>query len=197
MFLRIVFFFQYQSFQPHGNFPLSLQHGCFVQFCKSCLFSFGKVNLKLIKKPFSIDLTKKKREQSLGLFFAGGAFSSLTSHLFKLAIRDYRPSLGASGGVFAFVACSTMLDPHAKVSFIFLPWVPFEAQTLIPFVALFDVIGLIGVLTKRWTFGFDHAAHLGGLIFGILYTQYILKGKKRRSTPKQNFFYNDAKKKLQ
>lgn len=111
---------------------------------------------------------------------AGGTFASLTSHLFKLAVRDRRPSLGASGAVFALIGASTYLHPHAEVRFIFFPFIPFESQSLLPLVVLFDLAGVYGVISRRWNWGFDHAAHLGGLLFGLLYTHLLVEYEKRR-----------------
>jgi len=120
------------------------------------------------------------RNQLISLFMAGGTFASLTSHLFKLAVRDRRPSLGASGAVFALIGASTYLHPHAEVRFIFFPFIPFESQSLLPLVVLFDLAGVYGVISRRWNWGFDHAAHLGGLLFGLLYTHLLVEYEKRR-----------------
>jgi len=118
-------------------------------------------------------------EQMIAIYIAGGVFSSWVSHMFKLAVRDYHPSLGASGSVFAFVALTTYVHPNAELSIIFLPFFSFYAKTLFPVLVGFDAIGCVGRATRLFSLGLDHAAHLGGAAFGWYYTKY-LKDKRDR-----------------
>lgn len=55
---------------------------------------------------------------------------------------------------------------------------PFEARVIVPVLAAFDGFGLYGTLTHSWETGMDHAGHLGGLVFGILYAYYLKNSKK-------------------
>lgn len=55
----------------------------------------------------------------------------------------------------------------AQGAFIFLPGVPVRLGDLLPMLISVDVLG--ASLNWRWL---DHWGHLGGALFGILYTQY-------------------------
>lgn len=57
--------------------------------------------------------------------------------------------------------------PKSEVGIIFIPGVRFTMDELIPFLILFDVAGLM----LKWG-SLDHAAHLGGALFGYIYSKY-------------------------
>ncbi len=59
------------------------------------------------------------------------------------------------------------LCAEAQGAFIFLPGVPIPLDTLLPMLISVDVLG--ASLNWRWL---DHWGHLGGALFGIVYTQY-------------------------
>ena len=54
------------------------------------------------------------------------------------------------------------LFPDSKMQIIFLPMLSFTAASAIKGVLLLDTVGLVA----GWQM-FDHAAHLGGLLFGL------------------------------
>jgi rhomboid-like protein len=110
----------------------------------------------------------------LTIFLGGAVFSSLVSHLFKLALLDISPSLGASGGVFALVAATTYLNPNSRLAIIFFPFIDFSAGTLLPVLVTFDVVGCLALAARRRLFGLDHAAHLGGVAFGTIFLLILL-----------------------
>jgi rhomboid-like protein len=60
-----------------------------------------------------------------------------------------------------------MKMPDARLGIVFLPMFTFSAQSAVVGIVLFDLAGLI----FRFRL-FDHAAHLGGAICGILYAKY-------------------------
>ncbi len=70
-------------------------------------------------------------------------------------------SLGASGAICTMIGCYGTLVPEAKLQIVFLPIV-FTAATAIKGLMAIDTIGILA----RWHF-FDHAAHLGGMLYGI------------------------------
>ena len=94
-----------------------------------------------------------------------GVASSWLSSAVGLRLRGIpKPSLGASGavlGLVSFVACHY---PQAQVSVIFLPMVSVSAAQAILGLAAIDTAGLI----FGWRY-LDHAAHLGGVVFGACF----------------------------
>lgn len=57
--------------------------------------------------------------------------------------------------------------PETKLSIMFIPQLQFSAAAAIQAIMLFDFVGLV----FRWKM-FDHAAHLGGAIVGLLWSLY-------------------------
>uniref|UniRef100_A0A1I7Y7E7 rhomboid protease n=1 Tax=Steinernema glaseri TaxID=37863 RepID=A0A1I7Y7E7_9BILA len=122
-----------------------------------CLFSFTHIT---IDKFLGVD-------QFLAFFLTAGAVSSLTSLVQKLATRSTIRSLGASGAILAVLTYTCMMIPEARLSVVFLPQFDFSAQNAVYGLLAFDLLGLL----FRFKL-FDHAAHLGGSLFGILYALY-------------------------
>ena len=100
------------------------------------------------------------REQFLAFYLSAGSASSLASHLYKSLRLNFTPSLGASGAIFGVVgACAHY--PQLNVSLIFLPIHSVPISQALPVMMGIDLVGLI----RNWSM-FDHAAHLGGSLFG-------------------------------
>lgn len=110
------------------------------------------------------------REQFLAFFVSGGLVSAYFSHISKLITRSYVPSLGASGCILAVLGAVCVTNPDARLSILFLPFFSFSASKAFMGLVAFDLAGLL----LRWKL-FDHAAHLGGIIFG---SWYVLSGHK-------------------
>ncbi|KAI4873847.1 hypothetical protein NFI96_031927, partial [Prochilodus magdalenae] len=114
------------------------------------------------------------REQFLAMYLSAGVVSTFVSYVAKTATGRLGPSLGASGAIMTVLAAVCTKMPEAKLAIIFLPMYTFTAgnltttvsQALKAIVAL-DTAGLV----MGWRF-FDHAAHLGGALFGIWYILY-------------------------
>lgn len=104
------------------------------------------------------------REHFLAFYLSAGSASSLASHLYKCLRLNYTPSLGASGAIFGVVGAAAHY-PHLQVSFIFLPIHSVPISQALPVLMGIDAVGLL----RNWSM-FDHAAHLGGSLFG--YTFY-------------------------
>ncbi|KAK0404431.1 hypothetical protein QR680_017451 [Steinernema hermaphroditum] len=122
-----------------------------------CLFSFTHIT---IDKFLGID-------QFIAFFLTAGAVSSLTSLAQKLVTRSTIRSLGASGAILAVLTYTCMMIPEARLSIVFLPQFDFSAQNAVYGLLAFDLLGLV----FRFKL-FDHAAHLGGSLFGIFYALY-------------------------
>ncbi|KAM4026600.1 presenilin-associated rhomboid-like protein, mitochondrial [Anomaloglossus baeobatrachus] len=106
-------------------------------------------------------------EQFLALYMSAGVVSSLSSYVCKAATGRFGPSLGASGAIMTILALVCTKMPEAKLAIIFLPMFTFTAGNALKFILALDSTGLI----LGWKF-FDHAAHLGGALFGIWYASY-------------------------
>lgn len=103
-------------------------------------------------------------EQLVGLFIGAGAVSSLASLVCRLSTKSINPSLGASGAILGILGYICTVSPDTKLLLFF---VPVDAGYAIKLMLLFDFVGLVA----RWRF-IDHAAHLGGALFGIWYATY-------------------------
>jgi len=78
-----------------------------------------------------------------------------------------RPSLGASGAIYATFALTAMAYPDAQVSLIFPPTPPIAIQHGFFGLMAVDVLGIL----RGWRV-LDHHAHLGGALFGLWYYAY-------------------------
>lgn len=102
------------------------------------------------------------KEQFLGLYMSAGVISSFTSYLYKFATKAPGLSLGASGAIMAVLAYVCTQHPDTQLSIIFLPFITFKADMGIKALLALDTAGVL----FGWKF-FDHAAHLGGALFGM------------------------------
>lgn len=134
-----------------------------------CLYSFSQTAYYLLGP-----------EQLVGLFVSAGTVSSLTSLSHRLLTGKFVPSLGASGALLGIVAYICVKRPEDGLLLFFIP---IAAGNAIKLIMTIDVVGLIA----RWSF-IDHAAHLGGSLFGVWYANY---GEdlfyKHRRTVVQNY----------
>ena len=71
------------------------------------------------------------------------------------------------GAVYAMLAAFVTTHPDANLQIIFLPFIDINATLAFGVLLGIDTLGLV----LRWS-SFGHAAHLGGALFGFLYTQY-------------------------
>lgn len=110
------------------------------------------------------------KEQFLAMYLSGGVVSSLASHAFKVALRCPGPSLGASGAIMALLGYFCTQYPNAQLSIVFIPGFSFSADYAIKGIMCLDAVGM----AMGWRM-FDHAAHLGGALFGLLYAHFGAK----------------------
>lgn len=104
------------------------------------------------------------REQFMAVYLSAGVISTFFSYVAKTATGRFGPSLGASGAIMTVLAAVCTKMPEAKLAIIFLPMFTFTAGNALKAIVAMDSAGLI----LGWKF-FDHAAHLGGALFGIWY----------------------------
>ncbi|XP_076181443.1 rhomboid family intramembrane serine protease rho-7 [Ptiloglossa arizonensis] len=122
------------------------------------------VNMYVLHSFSSMAVAALGKEQFMALYLTSGVVSSFASNLFKTVFGIQKPSLGASGailGIFGFV-CTEF--PSTQLSFIFLPMYKFSSSTVIQAIIGLDILGCL----LRWPY-LDHAAHLGGILFGIFW----------------------------
>ncbi|RWS08240.1 presenilins-associated rhomboid-like protein: mitochondrial, partial [Dinothrombium tinctorium] len=103
-----------------------------------------------------------KCEEFLAFYLSAGVFSSFFSRFVKSLRGISKRSLGASGAVLGLVACTCIMYPQSKLGIVFIPNVSFSAQNALIGIILVDIAGIL----FRWRF-IDHAAHLGGTLFGV------------------------------
>ncbi|XP_021574551.1 presenilins-associated rhomboid-like protein, mitochondrial isoform X3 [Carlito syrichta] len=98
---------------------------------------------------------------------ASSVISNFVSYVCKVATGRYGPSLGASGAIMTILAAVCTKIPEGRLAIIFLPMFTFTAGNALKAIIAMDTAGMI----LGWKF-FDHAAHLGGALFGIWYITY-------------------------
>nr|XP_046263326.1 presenilins-associated rhomboid-like protein, mitochondrial [Scatophagus argus] len=125
------------------------------------------------------------KEQFLAVYLSAGVISNMVSYLCKTATGRFYPSLGASGAVMAVLAAVCVKVPEAKLGIIFLPMVTLTAGNALKALIAIDTAGLF----LGWRL-FDHAAHLGGALFGIWYVAYGHKLIWRKREPLVKLWHN-------
>ncbi|XP_036409538.1 presenilins-associated rhomboid-like protein, mitochondrial isoform X1 [Megalops cyprinoides] len=106
-------------------------------------------------------------EQFMAVYLSAGVISTFVSYMCKTATGRFGPSLGASGAIMTVLAAVCTKIPEAKLAIVFLPMFTFTAGSALKAIVAVDTVGLV----LGWKF-FDHAAHLGGTLFGIWYVAY-------------------------
>uniref|UniRef100_A0A8C4GYF1 rhomboid protease n=2 Tax=Dicentrarchus labrax TaxID=13489 RepID=A0A8C4GYF1_DICLA len=102
------------------------------------------------------------REQFMAVYLSAGVVSTFVSYICKMATGRFGPSLGASGAIMTVLAAVCTKMPEAKLAIIFLPMFTFTAANALKAIVAMDTAGVV----LGWKF-FDHAAHLGGALFGV------------------------------
>ena len=72
------------------------------------------------------------------------------------------PRLLQSGAIMAVLGYVCTESPDSRLAIVLLPMLTFTAGTAIKALVAFDTLGAL----LRWQL-FDHAAHLGGTLFGV------------------------------
>ncbi|KAM3966756.1 rhomboid family intramembrane serine protease rho-7 isoform 2-T2 [Aphomia sociella] len=112
-------------------------------------------------------VTSLGKEQFVAMYMSAGVISSFTSFLYKVAFNQPGLSLGASGAIMSVLSYVCMQYPDTRLSIIFLPMYTFAAGTAIKVIMSVDLAGVL----LGWKF-FDHAAHLGGALFGVAWCEW-------------------------
>lgn len=112
-------------------------------------------------------VTSLGKEQFVAMYLSAGVISSFASFLYKVMVNQPGLSLGASGAIMSVLSYVCMQYPDTRLSIIFLPMYTFAAGNAIKVIMSMDLAGVI----LGWKF-FDHAAHLGGAIFGMVWCHW-------------------------
>ncbi|KAL8567226.1 hypothetical protein ACOMHN_046636 [Nucella lapillus] len=137
------------------------------------LWSFANVSLNMLG-----------REQWLALYLSAAtlsSFASLANKVLRHGALPAAPSLGASGAIMCLLGAVCVTHPDARLSIAFVGDLfphSFSASSALKGILLLDTVGLV----MGWRM-FDHAAHLGGALFGIWYVSYghkMIWGKREK-----------------
>lgn len=100
-----------------------------------------------------------------GLF--AGLFFVLLSLIFASDMNTY--AVGASGALFGLVGLLVLLTPNLSVYIFFIP-IPVKMKYAGP-----GILVLLWVISGVANIGIGNAAHLGGLLAGLVYGTYLRK----------------------
>ncbi len=104
------------------------------------------------------------------LYFSSGIIGGLVQIVAGLVSARYGGSVvGASAAAFGLVAAFALLFPDRVLLLFFI--IPVRAKLLLVFEAVFAV-GSLALAPPNPGGGIAHAAHLGGMITGILFIRY-------------------------
>jgi membrane associated rhomboid family serine protease len=105
---------------------------------------------------------------------AGGALQILAWQL--TGDRFAHQVVGASAGVFGLVAAFTYLFPDARMTLLLFFIIPVR-MTANRMLILVGVITVLGLVYPNWLLGTNvaHAAHLGGLIAGLIFVRLLIR----------------------
>jgi membrane associated rhomboid family serine protease len=115
------------------------------------------------------------RKSFLTLYLASGVIGGLVQALALILFHQNGYVLGASAGAFGLTAAYAVLFPDSMILLMFI--LPIPAKFLLLLEAGIAIGGIAGVP------GFDpriaHAAHLGGMICGVLFVRYAVHWRFR------------------
>lgn len=106
----------------------------------------------------------------LAFFLAAGVLAGVSQLVVAMALGETMFALGASGAIMGIMGIITVLNPDMRVLLYF--FIPVPIWLLTAGYALISVAGIFGyggVLTG----GVANAAHLAGLVVGLVYGRYL------------------------
>lgn len=106
-------------------------------------------------------------EQFWAFYITACAVSSLAGVTHKCLTGTNRRALGASGAILALLVYTCIKMPDARLKIVFVPHFHFSAKSAVIGMIAFDFVCLLLGFKL-----FDHAAHLGGSLFGLFYGTY-------------------------
>lgn len=123
--------------------------------------------------------SKITKKEYLLVFFGAGIFGNFVYYMaVVLNLTPAIPALGASGAIYGIMGLVGVLFPDLVLFLFFFPMKMKYA------VALWFITEFVGTFNMV---GIAHAAHFGGLIFGIVAGLLIKENLKRRIGSTQNY----------
>jgi membrane associated rhomboid family serine protease len=119
------------------------------------------------------------RASFLRLYFGSGTVGGLVQVLLAWGFPHHfgrAPVVGASAGVFGLVAAFAWLNRNASITTLVAFIIPVSMKAKYLLVAE-AVLAVFGLLAKSG--GIAHGAHLGGLLAGLAYAQFVVLGRPR------------------
>jgi membrane associated rhomboid family serine protease len=168
-----------------------LQHG---YYWKLITFQFLHGGwLHLLINCWSIFIFGPPLEATLGrarlgaLYLLGGVAGGALQVIASLLSFDRFGGavVGASAGVFALVSAFTYIFPEARMTLLLFFVIPLRmtANRMLTIATVITVIGIvIGIIKPNWLLGSHvaHAAHMGGLIGGLVIVRLFMQGFRQK-----------------
>ena len=148
--------------KPWSLFTYSFFHSDFLHIL------FNLIIFHFVSRFFLTFFTQK---QLLSLYLLGGAFAGLvyiTSYLIFSALQDNQLLIGASGAVMAILFAVATFSPNMQIRLLLI------GNVKMWHIAVFYLIVDLISLSSNNVGG--HLAHLGGALFGYLFSLQIKKG---------------------
>jgi membrane associated rhomboid family serine protease len=172
--------YRFSNFPTDDYFALSvegLRHGFVWQLLTFQLMHGGILHLLL--NCWAIYVFGREVEETLGrnsfltLYFTSGVIGGLFQALAGVLLGGTfaAPVVGASAGAFGLVAAFAALYPERPLMLLLFFIIPvnMRAKFLLLFSALLTVFGLVFPMDN-----IAHAAHLGGMITGLVFVRYAI-----------------------
>lgn len=123
------------------------------------------------------------RKDYLAIFFGAGILGGLLYWLtYVFGVIGPLSAIGASGAIYGLMGALAVLLPDMTVYIMFFPLKMRYAAIL------WFCLELVGI-SQTSVSGIASAGHLGGLIFGVLYAYFIIKGRVQVIQKPQNQSY--------
>ncbi|KAF7997297.1 hypothetical protein HCN44_005574 [Aphidius gifuensis] len=135
-------------------------------FSHSSLVHLG-LNMYVLQSFITPAVQTLGKEQFVALYLTSGMMASLLSHLHKVAFKMPSRSLGASGAIMGIVGFICLTYPDVQLGVAFLPMITFSAANALKGLIAMDTIGCVFRMKL-----IDHAAHLGGVFWGMFWQMW-------------------------
>ena len=186
--LQVIFYYLYGSFSLQSifsNYGFSLQNildGKYYTFVTSLFLHANPGHL--ILNMIALYFFGKAIEEELGwktllmIFLLGGIIGNVFVLIasFLGIMSPVIVTVGASGAIFALLGAAIFVKP---LEFVFFPYIVPVPLILVALIyIIFNITEFIAYLSSTSSSGIAYIAHIGGLIFGIIYG-FKIEGEKK------------------